>query len=988
MRPRLQETQGLLKDLNPEQKKAVVHGSGPLLIIAGAGTGKTRVITQRIAYLIASKLAKPEEILAVTFTEKAANEMEERVDQLIPYSYSFVEISTFNSFGERVLRNYALDLGYPPNFRLLDDVEQAIFFREKLLLFRLPLDYYRPLSVPTRHIQELLDTIKKLKQEDINPEEYLRYGDDLKKRAADPAAKEKALKHLEMARVYEAYETFLKKEGKIDFEDQVRLVVEMFRKRPSVLAEFQSRYKYILVDEFQDTNYIQFELLKLLAASHNNLTVVGDDDQSIFRFRGASLANILTFKDYYKERKVKVKKVVLTRNYRSTQQILDSAYTLIQNNNPHRLEYRSKEDKKLVSSLSDPAKSIQLLQFDTVSQEADRVAELIREKWKAGIEPAEMAILVRRNADADPFLRAMNMKQIPFRFSGSRGLYSQEEIKILVSFIRALTDFEDSRSLFFLAHSEVYRMDLYSLTALSNYAQRRNVPLHGAFREIVLGDPPLELNPEAVGRVKKIYEDLLHFVRLSETKNAGQVVFAFLEKTGYIKGLVESGSLDAELKIKNLRLFFEKIKNFSEVVENDSIQTFAAHLDLLQEVGDNPATAEAELEEEAVNVLTVHKAKGLEFEVVFMVSLIADRFPGREKREKIPFPAEILKERLPSDDDSGTGSETSDAGTLREERRLFYVGMTRAKRELSLTWARDYGLKRLKKVSPFVLEALDIPKQPKEVQRTSALEEISRYGEGTAAGRAAPRLTVKDVLSLSYFQVEDYLVCPLKYQFRHRWRIPVPAHHALVFGRVLHSVIHSYLTKRKAGEKLGEKELLREYERQWVNEGFLSREHEKQRKKAGREALRLFFQREESSGRRPTYLEKNFKWQRDGVRFSGRWDRVDVRPEGAVIIDFKATQVKNQKEADKRTADSLQMDLYALSFVTTQEGPLLGTELYFLESDLVGHAAKGEKETERAWNRVRETEEGIRSQEFTARPDYHNCRLCEFKTICPKTYAY
>ena len=986
MRRSPQETRDLLEQLNPEQKKAVVHGAGPLLIIAGAGTGKTRVITQRIAYLIAAKMARPEEILAVTFTEKAATEMEERVDRLIPYSYSFVEISTFNSFGERVLRNYALDLGYPSDFRLLDDVEQAIFFRERL--FRLPLDYYRPLNVPTRHIQELLDTIKKLKQEDINPHEYLRYASGLGKRSADPADKESAVKHLEIAQVFDAYENFLKKEGKIDFEDQVRLVVELFRERPSVLAEFQEKYRYILVDEFQDTNYIQFELLKLLAARHHNLTVVGDDDQSIFRFRGASLANILTFQDYYEERKIKVHKVVLTKNYRSTQQILDSAYTLIQHNNPYRLEYKSKEDKKLVSTLSRAGKSIQHIQFDTVSHEADRVAELVHANWKAGTRLEEIAILVRRNADADPFLRALNMKQVPFRFSGSRGLYSQDEVKILFSFIRALTDFEDSRSLFFLAHSEVYRMDLYSLTVISNYAQRRNLPLHSVFREIAKGTLTLEVKSGAVESVKRIHEDLLHFVRLSDTQNAGQVAFSFLERTGFIKALVESGSLEAELKIKNLRLFFDKIRNFSEVAEDDSIQTFAQHLDLLQEVGDNPATAEAELEEEAVNVLTVHKSKGLEFEVVFMVSLIADRFPGREKREKIPFPSEILKERFPADNDSGSGTMASDSGALREERRLFYVGMTRAKRELYLTWARDYGLKRQKKVSPFVLEALDIPKLSEKSKRTSSLEEIRRYGQGRIAGRVPPRLKAREVLTLSFFQVEDYLVCPLKYQFRHIWRIPVPPHHALVFGRVLHSVIHSYLSKRMAGKKVAEKELLREYEKLWTNEGFLSREHEAQRKKAGQEALKLFFRREESSAGRPAHLEKSFKWQEDTVRFIGRWDRVDIRPEGAVVIDFKATRVKDQKEADKRTAESLQMDLYALSFTKTQDGPLLGTELYFLESDLVGHAAKGDKEIERARTKIKATEEGIRKRIFSARPDYHNCRICEFKTICPKTYAY
>ncbi len=964
----------------------MVHGPGPLLIIAGAGTGKTRVLTQRIAYLIAARLARPEEILAVTFTDKAANEMEERVDRLIPYSYSFVEISTFNSFGERILRNYALELGYPPDFRLLDDVEQAIFFREKL--FQLPLDYYRPLSVPTRHIQELLDTIKKLKQEDIGPQAYLRHADGLNDRAAEPPDKEAALKHLEMARVYEAYEAMLKKEGKIDFEDQVRLVVEMFRRRPSVLAEFQNRYKYILVDEFQDTNFIQFELLKLLAAGHNNLTVVGDDDQSIFRFRGASLANILDFRDYYKNLGIKVREVVLTRNYRSTQQILDSAYALIQHNNPDRLEVRAKVSKKLVSSVSGEGKTIHLLQFDTLSHEADRVAELVRAGWREGTKLEEIAILVRRNADADPFLRALNMKQIPFRFSGSRGLYSQEEVKALISFVRALADFEDSRSLFFLAHSEVYRMNLYGLTVLSNYAQRRNLTLHGVFREVARGGLTLELRPEDVESVRKIEADLRHFVRLSETKNAGQVVFSFLERTGYLKGLVEKGDLEAELKIKNLRLFFEKIRSFSEVVENDSIQAFAQHVDLLQEVGDNPATAEAELEEKAVNVLTVHKAKGLEFEVVFMVSLIADRFPGRERREKIPFPDVLAKEKPVAAAGPGAGKRSVDAGLLREERRLFYVGMTRAKKALYLTWARDYGLKRLKKVSPFVLEALDIPKLPEEVQRTSALEEIGRYGEGNLADRIPAQLKAREVLTLSFFQVEDYLTCPLKYQFRHVWRIPVPPHHTLVFGRVLHDVIHSYLSKRMAGEKVAEKDLLREFERQWTNEGFLSREHEAQRKKAGREALRRFFRREESWDVRPTHLEKSFKWQQDTVRFIGRWDRIDLRPGGAVIIDFKASQVKGQKEADKRAADSLQMNLYALSFVKTQEVPLLGTELHFLESDLVGHAVKREKDIDQAWSRIKETEEGIRRRHFPACPDYHSCRFCDFKTVCPKTYAY
>ncbi len=970
-RPALPDTRELLAGLNARQKKAVTHGRGPLLIIAGAGTGKTKVITHRIAYLLAAKLARPDEILAVTFTEKAANEMEERVDRLIPYSYAFVDISTFNSFGERVLRNYALDLGYPPDFRLLDDVEQAVFVRSNL--FRLPLRYYRPLSSPTRHIQELLGAVKKLKQEDVSPGEYLEFARKLESAGGDAADRETALKHLEMAEVYAAYEELLRKGGKIDFEDQVRLAARLFRERPSVLAEFQNKYKYILVDEFQDTNFIQFELLKMLARRHRNLTVVGDDDQSIFRFRGASLSNILNFQRDYP----KAKNIVLTTNYRSVQPILDSAYRLIRQNDPNRLEFRNRVDKRLLATVEPSGKSLHHLEFDTLSHEADRVAELIRGKLDEGVGLGEVAILVRRNADADPFLRALNAKQIPYRFSGSRGLYAQEEIKNVVSFIRALTDFEDGRSLFFLAHSEIYAAGMHDLTVISNYSQKKNLPLHRVFEGLAGGTLVLEISPETVALVRAIHEDLVYFVGLSGAKNAGQVVYAFLEKTGYLKKLVEASTLEAELKIKNLRLFFEKIRNFSEVVEDDSIRTFAGHLDLLQEVGDNPATAEAELDEDAVNVLTVHKAKGLEFDVVFMVSLIADRFPGRERREKIAVPDEILKEELPAAE-----------GALQEERRLFYVAMTRAKRFLYLTWARDYGLKRLKKVSPFVLEALDIPRLPDEVERTSALEEIRRFGQATAGERALPAPRVREVLTLSYFQVEDYLVCPLKYKFRHIWKIPSPPHHTLVFGRVLHRAIHAFLQKRQDGPPMTEAQLLAEYDSLWVNEGFLSREHEELRKRAGRQALERFYLREQSSRTKPEFLEKNFKWQEKKVRFIGRWDRVDLTEAGAVIVDFKSTEVKDQKDADKRAAASLQMDLYALSFTKTQPGPLAETRLHFLESDIIGRAVKGEKEMTRAWDKIVEAEAGIRAGNFEARPDWHNCSYCEFRTICPFTYAY
>jgi len=501
--------------------------------------------------------------------------------------------------------------------------------------------------------------------------------------------------------------------------------------------------------------------------------------------------------------------------------------------------------------------------------------------------------------------------------------------------------------------------------------------LHRVFKSIAEGGESVEVSEETRLTVKRMFDDLLFFVDMAKAKNAGAVVYAFLERSGLLKSLVQSMSVEAEAKIKNLRLFFDKIKGFSELAEDDSLPAFARYLDLLREVGDNPPTSEAELDEDAVNVLTVHKAKGLEFGHVFMVGLIEDRFPGRERQERIPVPDDVLKEHLP-------GKENY----LQEERRLFYVAMTRAKRSLTLTWARDYGRKRPKKVSPFVLEALDIPKMPEEVLKASALEEIRRFAlaEGPARTYGKPR--VGHLQSLSFVRVEDYLVCPLKYRFRHVMQVPVLPHHTLVFGRVMHTTIYGLLKAKMKSRRLSEEEFIEEYEKNWVNEGFLSREHEELRKAAGELALRNFYHREEEAGRVPAFLEKSFRWQERGIRFSGRFDRVDFEEAGPVIIDFKSSAVDSQKDADRRTADSLQMDIYALSFLKTQGILPAETRLYFLESGLVGHAAKGERELRRAEEKIREAADGIRSGNFTAQPDWQSCSTCEFKTICPSSYAY
>ena len=340
----------ILKDLNSEQKKAVTTTEGPLLIIAGAGTGKTTVIASRVAFLIEKKLAKPSQILALTFTDRAANEMEERVDILVPYGFIDTWISTFHSFGAKILRDHALDLGLTPDFKVLTRGQQILFFQQNL--FDLPLDHYRPLGNPTKFIQALTTFVSRCKDDEISPATLEKFVDKLKlkvKKLKDKTEKEELeqeIKRLkELAETFKKYEELKTQAGFLDFGDLIILTLKLLRKFPKILATYQNQFRYILIDEFQDTNWAQLELLKLLAPPQKNICVVADDDQSIFRWRGAAVYNILEFQKTYKNTKI----INLITNYRSTQAILDSAYRLIQHNNPNRLEYQNKIPKKLKS---------------------------------------------------------------------------------------------------------------------------------------------------------------------------------------------------------------------------------------------------------------------------------------------------------------------------------------------------------------------------------------------------------------------------------------------------------------------------------------------------------------------------------------------------------------------------------------------------------------------------------------------------------------
>jgi len=947
--------------LNSEQKKAVAHKNGPLLIIAGAGTGITAVITHRIANIISKKWARPSEILALTFTEKAAAEMEERVDVLVPYGFVDIQISTFHAFGDRLLRDYAINLGLPANFKILTQVEQAIFMRENIFAF--DLKHFRPLSNPLSHIEALLKHFSRLKDELTSPEEYLLWAQKkaLKLKGGKLNAEEKIEieKTLELAAAFQRYNDLMIQAGNLDFGDQIFLTYKLLKENKSVLNECRRSYKYILVDEFQDTNYAQNEIIKLLATKEGNITVVGDDDQSIYRFRGAAISNILDFKKYYK----RVTEIVLKKNYRSTLEILNAAYQLIQNNNPDRLEYKNHIDKKLTSPRRGEVP--ELLHCDTLSCEADTVAaKIIELKKKKKYHNNDFAILVRANSHAEPFIQSLKINGLPFAFSGASGLFTNPEIKMLVAFLKTLVYDDDSLSFYQLATSELYSIPHEQMTGFYTKANRLNRPVLEVAKTA----------KEEVGRYQKVITEIIEDIqkfRQKKNEPVGEILYEYLVQKNYLKRLAQNASVEDEIKVYNIAKFFDRISQFNHSSVDRTTIAFLNNLELILQLGDEVVTSDIDPDLDAVNVLTVHAAKGLEWPVVFIANCVSDRFPSRNQSDPIPVPQDLIKERLPEGDFH-----------LQEERRLFYVGATRAKDLLYLSSADDYGGKRAKKLSLFALELLNEPDQEKIKRRLSPMQKIERFKKITTWTINLPNRFKGELLKLSRNQIDDYYSCPKKFYFAHIVKIPLLENQNLMYGTAIHAALDHYFARKISGGKPDLKQVLEDYDEAFKNVGFITREQEEKRHEEGIISLSRFFAEEQNNPLPVKKVEERFEFCEEKVKITGRYDLVCKYNDLSEIVDFKTSRVILQKDADRRIKQSSQMMVYALAW-KNKFGVIPKTTLHFIESGLKGEIIFSEKDLQKTKDMIMSVAEGIRAGNIKATPSQFECRQCPYKDICP-----
>jgi DNA helicase II / ATP-dependent DNA helicase PcrA len=969
----LASVKSLLAGLNREQRRAVTHGDGPQLVIAGPGTGKTEVVTRRIAWLIETKRARPREILALTFTDAAAEEMQARVDELVPYGQADAAIHTFHALGDRLIREHAFELGLPGDVRLVTRAEAVVLLREHL--FELDLERYLPLGDPTRFLSALVDLFHRAKDEGITPTAFAAHAAALVARASAGGDGAELLADIaqgrsEVAKAYAGYQRLLAARGLIDHGDQVGLALKLLSERPSIRQMIRDRYRYMLVDEFQDTNPAQLELVFALTGAPANVTVVGDPNQAIYTFRGAAVSNIRRYVAAHPD----VRCVVLRRNYRSRPPVIEASRRLIAHNSGLGLALTAPVDQAPVAHRrSRAAAPVRQLAFATPEHEADGVARAIADRVGNGERPRDFAVLVRTNADAESFLKSLLLHGVPARGSAPGRLVDQPDVRALLAFLRVVANPDDSAELYVLAAAKPYQVAQQDLALVLQHARRRQASLWQALAD---ERAPLDrLSAPGRAGLAQLVAHVRQGLKLAAGRTAGEVLYDHLRQSGRLAELaaIDAGSPDG-LALRAIARFFQLVRARAGLLAEDRVALLVPHLTELSDVA-VAADDAGPLDDDRVTVLTVHRAKGLEFRNVYVCGLVDGRFPGPGRPPVLTLPAELLALRDTVDDED----------RLAEERRLAYVAMTRARDELWLTHhVSGPGGRGRRRPSPFIAEAIDAP----SARPDGAGADVAMVPPVAAPTPAAARARPADQpLSLSFSQLDDFMSCPERYRLRYVIGVPTPPHHALSYGSAMHQAVAAFHLRRAAGVAMSEAELVRAFRAAWSPEGYLSAEHEQARYEAGCRALGRFREQQLAGEAHTVAIERPFAFPigRDLVR--GRMDRVDATPDGAVIIDYKSSNVPDQVKADARARDSLQLQIYALAH-QHETGELPSeVRLHFLDSATVGRATPDGERLARARDRIAAAAEGIRAGEFPAKPNPVACGYCPFRDVCSSSAA-
>lgn len=666
--------------LNEPQREAVLHTDGPLLILAGAGSGKTRVLTHRIAYLIDERGVNPWNILAITFTNKAAEEMRQRVDSLVSFGAESIWVSTFHSACVRILRRFIDRLGYDNRFTIYDTDDQKTLMKEVC----------RKVDIDTKVYKErnLLAAVSSAKNEMILPDEFeLNAGGDFGQ--------------LKIAKVYREYEAQLKANNALDFDDLLVKTVQLLETQPDVLEYYQERFRYIMVDEYQDTNTVQFRLVRLLAGKYRNLCVVGDDDQSIYKFRGANIRNILDFEHEFPDAHV----VRLEQNYRSTGNILNAANGVIRNN-------RNRKEKTLWTDNGEGEK-IQFRQFDTAFDEAEYIAEDIKKEVQEGASYNDSAVLYRTNAQSRLFEEKFVAMNIPYKIVGGINFYARREIKDLLAYLKTVDNGQDDLAVRRIINVPKRGIGLTTINRIQESADERGI----GFYEALLAPELIPGVGRSVSKLDSFAALIEYFKGQTEKESITDLLREIIEKTGYVESLEAEDKVEAESRIENIDELVNKAAAYEEDCQDRGEE--ASLSGFLEEVALVADIDSLDEDQDYVVLMTLHSAKGLEFPHVYLAGMEDGLFPSYMT--------------ITSDDNED----------LEEERRLCYVGITRAEEKLTLTCARRRmvrGETQFNKMSRFIkeipMELIDTGNR--KIEEGTQIPVQNTYSHAKEAFRARP----------------------------------------------------------------------------------------------------------------------------------------------------------------------------------------------------------------------------------------------------------
>lgn len=675
-----EKSMSIYDTLNEPQREAVLHTDGPLLILAGAGSGKTRVLTHRIAYLIDERGVNPWNILAITFTNKAAEEMRQRVDSLVSFGAESIWVSTFHSACVRILRRFIDRLGYDNRFTIYDTDDQKTLMKEVC----------RKVDIDTKVYKErnLLAAVSSAKNEMILPDEFeLNAGGDFGQ--------------LKIAKVYREYEAQLKANNALDFDDLLVKTVQLLETQPDVLEYYQERFRYIMVDEYQDTNTVQFRLVRLLAGKYRNLCVVGDDDQSIYKFRGANIRNILDFEHEFPDAHV----VRLEQNYRSTGNILNAANGVIRNN-------RNRKEKTLWTDNGEGEK-IQLRQFDTAFDEAEYIAEDIKKEVQEGASYNDSAVLYRTNAQSRLFEEKFIAMNIPYKIVGGINFYARREIKDLLAYLKTVDNGQDDLAVRRIINVPKRGIGLTTINRIQESADERGI----GFYEALLAPELIPGVGRSASKLDSFAALIEYFKGQTEKESITDLLREIIEKTGYVESLEAEDKVEAESRIENIDELVNKAAAYEEDCQDRGEE--ASLSGFLEEVALVADIDSLDEDQDYVVLMTLHSAKGLEFPHVYLAGMEDGLFPSYMT--------------ITSDDNED----------LEEERRLCYVGITRAEEKLTLTCARRRmvrGETQFNKMSRFIkeipMELIDTGNR--KIEEGTQIPVQNTYSHAKEAFRARP----------------------------------------------------------------------------------------------------------------------------------------------------------------------------------------------------------------------------------------------------------